>query len=114
MAGRWSEEENAAILANPEHGAEWRGWLKLLPGRSKSAIRQRRIALGVAAKRGRRKRPPELPEPSEPWSDEQRVALVRLATEMVDACGHDLRECLEELARVIDEHRKRKQDGTDA
>ena len=103
MASRWSDEENAAILANPEHGAEWRGWTRLLPGRSKSAIKQRRVALGVAAKQGRRKR---AQEPSEPWTDEQRVALVRLATEMVDACGHDLRECLQELARVIGEHRR--------
>lgn len=63
MASRWSDEENAAILANPEHGAEWREWKRLLPGRSKQAIKQRRIALGVAAKRGRRKRPPEPQEP---------------------------------------------------
>ena len=118
---RWTPEEDAILREHRDHGASWEGFRELLPGRSRFAIISRRNALGIRMSEGARGRmlserkhaldrrtPPGLRRrvPSAPWSDEQRIALVRLATEMVDACGHDLRECLQELARVIGEHRR--------
>lgn len=119
----WTPEEDAFLRENREHGPSWEGYRRAMPGRTEIAIASRRKKLGITFKHGERRaynqywkrlrfgRKGEAATPpprraSAPWTDEQRVALVRLATEMVDACDHELPECLEELGRIIAEWRR--------
>lgn len=44
----WSEyEEDIVRVYYPEHGAQWKGWSELLPGRTLNAIQNRAYRLGV-------------------------------------------------------------------
>ncbi len=118
----WTKEEDEILVNHRDHGPSWDGYRHVLPDRTESAITQRRKVLGIAFVQNARAYGPEMrvshpkpaPKPKQklptrtgkPWTDSQRIELVRLATEMVDRCGHDLPECLGELARIVAEWRR--------
>ena len=115
----WTPEEDDFLIRNREHGPSWDGYCRALPGRTKLAITNRRKALGIAFEQHARAYGPEVrvssPKPApkpvpkqkpptrtdKPWTDSQRLELVRLATEMVESCDHGLPECLRELGRLV-------------
>jgi hypothetical protein len=133
----WSAAENAKVFELfPVHGADWDGWATELPGRKPRAISDRARHLGVKGpdrkarepkskpKKARepaaaRATPPTSPDttppihtpshrPSRPWTDGQRIKLVKLARQAVDETCHSLGECAVELARIIKEEKAEK------
>ena len=113
----WTKEEDEFLVKHRNHGPSWEGYHRALPDRTQAAIATRRKNLGIAFAQNARAYGPEIrvsrPKPSpkpkqkpptradKPWTDSQRVELVRLATEMVESCDHGLPECLRELGRLV-------------
>jgi hypothetical protein len=90
---KWTPDEDAVVRdAGTRHGLEWDGWADVLPNRSASAIAQRKVALGVISDRSTR--------PREPWTDEQRVALLKGVRWTQAATGHQFDECIREYRQL--------------
>lgn len=82
----WDPAEDEAVLAYfPEHGRDWDGWARLLPGRSGPAISARASRLGV-----RRAVQPT-------WTREEELALVRGAIRLGREVGRPASACVAHL-----------------
>lgn len=70
MGTKWTSEEEAALRRHyPAHRTgTWKGWKRLLPGRSPNAIRIKAIELGLSRKKRCGSRP---------WADEETAELLR-------------------------------------
>lgn len=99
----WTDAEDEILRENIDpHGPWWDGWARLLPGRTPNAISARRKKLGIAGPRSNASGPA-------PWTDEQRIGLVEHARAVTKLTGHSLGECAVELARMVREHRSKKE-----
>ena len=108
----WSEAEDSMVRKYfGMHPASWDGWGDVLPGRSGGSIRKRAEALGIkgvgSGANFRERSPKRRSErddsrtASRDWTEEQQVALVKSMRDMVDTTGHEVKECLEEFARIV-------------
>lgn len=117
---RWTDEEDDLLIDNRAHAGSWVGWRTMLPHRSEASINIRRQKLGIQFDHGGNQsgitqapRPTQAarslgkafrrPGSTSPWTDEQRMALVRSLMGMLEDTGHSFRECMDELGRLVSE-----------
>lgn len=92
---KWSADELLSLIDQyPRHGFEWEGWRRLLPGRSKNAVREKASSLGI---RHGYKIPRRLDEM------DSRV-LLKLVRAIADAFGLNPRDVADELCRLAYVH----------
>ena len=68
---RWTEAEDELIREHADRDFSWNGWEGLLPGRTRSAIRQRRRKLGLADEAKSRAR-----REAKPWTPEEDAVIL--------------------------------------
>ena len=82
----WDALEDSALWSHfPEHGRDWDGWDRVLPGRSRAAISARASRLGVRMNR----------EPC--WTREEELALVRGVVDLARKVGRPASACVAHL-----------------
>lgn len=98
MSGnKWSTSDEKTLReCYPTYGPSWDGWKLLLPERSLAAIANHASMLGIATNRRH-----DVAKVDRQWTAKQRGALLRYVTRMTVECGHDLRECMLELTRLL-------------